>query len=239
MVKNVFSSKEKTTFALLFLCTMDLATIIEHTALKADTTLEDIKKLCREAQQHSFAGICIPPHFVRDAHRALGEERRIRIATVVGFPMGYASLAAKSEEIRRALEQGADDINAMINIAAVKSGSWEYVSQEIDGIARATHMRGKTLKLILECGLLTNDEIKKICAFAQDNKVKWLETSTGFHGYNTTPEMIKNLKHIAGPNFKIKAFGNINTLVEAKTLIEAGADMVGTSSGPEMLSKTK
>jgi deoxyribose-phosphate aldolase len=218
---------------------MDLSPIIEHTALKADTTLEDIKNLCREAQQHGLGGICIPPHFVKDAHRMLGEERRIRIVTVVGFPMGYTSLAAKSEEIRRALEQGADDIDAVINIAAVKSGSWEYVNQEIAGIALATHMRGKTLKLILECGLLTNDEIRQICAKALEHKVKWLETSTGFLGHNTSPDMVKNLKALAGPNFKIKASGGIKTAAEAKAMVDAGADRIGTSAGLEILNKAK
>jgi deoxyribose-phosphate aldolase len=198
---------------------MDLAKIIEYTALKADTTLEDIKRICREAQQYAMGGICIPPHFVRDAHRMLGEERRIRIVTAVGFPMGYTSLAAKSEEIRRAMEQGADDIDAVINIAAVKSGNWEYVHQEIDGIARATHMRGKTLKLILECGLLTPDEIRQICTFALENKVNWLDTSTGFHGHKTTPEMVRNLKNLVGPHFKIKASGLIRTAADAQTLI--------------------
>jgi deoxyribose-phosphate aldolase len=218
---------------------MDLATIIEHAALKADTTLEDIKKLCREVQQHGLGSICIPPHFVRDAHRILGEERRIRIVTVVGFPMGYTSLAAKSEEIRRAIEQGADDIDAMINLAAVKSGRWDYVHQEIDGIARATHLRGKTLKLILECSLLTNDEIRQICTIAQENKVKWLETSTGFLGHNTTTDMVKNLKTLAGPSFKIKATGDIKTAAEAKAMVEAGADRVGTSAGLEIMNKAK
>jgi deoxyribose-phosphate aldolase len=165
----------------------ELAKFIEHTVLKPDTTLSDVRRMCEEAQNHRFAGVCIPPLFVREARRILGENARIKVATVVGFPMGYSAIPAKSEEIKRALEEGADEIDAVINIAAVKSNNWNHVQHDIDAVALATHMRGRTLKIILECGLLTDTEIKKVCELAADARVVWLKTGTGFHGHLATP----------------------------------------------------
>ncbi|HNG88612.1 MAG TPA: 2-deoxyribose-5-phosphate aldolase, partial [Saprospiraceae bacterium] len=124
----------------------DLAKTLEHTLLRPDTTLPEVRRLCEEAQQHTFAGVCIPPLFVRDARRILGEDSRTRLVTVIAFPMGYTAIAAKSEEIKRAVDDGADDVDTVINLAAVKSGYWNHVEHDIDSVARAAHMRGRTLK---------------------------------------------------------------------------------------------
>ena len=120
----------------------ELAKHLEHTLLKPDCTLTEVRRLCEEAIQYQVAAVCVPPLFVRDARRMFPEISKIRVATVVGFPMGYNAIAAKSEEIKRALDEGADDIDAMVNLAAVKSGNWNHVHHDIDSIARATHMRG-------------------------------------------------------------------------------------------------
>src|SRR5262245_47813817 len=109
----------------------DLAKFIEHTVLKPDTTLTDVRRVCEEAQRYGFAAVCVPPLFVRDARRAVGDDSRIRVVTVVGFPMGYSAIPAKSEEIKRALEEGADDIDAVINLAAIKSNNWNHVAHDI------------------------------------------------------------------------------------------------------------
>jgi deoxyribose-phosphate aldolase len=224
---------EKTDFTLM----SELARFIEHTILKPDTTLADVRRVCEEAKTHGFAGICIPPLFVRDARRLLGDDSRIRLATVVGFPMGYSAIPAKSEEIKRALEEGADDIDAVINIAAVKSGNWNHVKHDIDGVALATHMRGRTLKIILECGLLTSEEIKKICELAAEARVAWLKTGTGFHGHPATPDMVRQLRAAASNGVKIKASGGIRTAKDAQALIDAGADRLGTSASLEIIGK--
>jgi deoxyribose-phosphate aldolase len=208
---------------------------IEHTYLKPDTTTADVRRICEEAMQHKFAAICIPPFFVREARRVLGEYSKVKLATVVAYPMGYSAIAAKSEEIKRAVDEGADDIDAVLNIAAVKSGMWNHVEHDIQGIALATHLRGKVLKLILEVGLLTQEEIQRVSALALEEKVKFLKTSTGMHGIPTTPEQVQLLKKVADPAFKIKASGGIRTRAEAEALVAAGADRIGTSSALQII----
>ncbi len=215
----------------------DLAKFIEHTALRADTTLADVRRMCEEAQKFDFAGICIPPLFVRDARRMLGEDSRIRIVTVVGFPMGYSAIAAKSEEIKRAVDDSVDEIDAVINIAAVKSENWNHVDRDIDSIVRAARLRGKTLKLILECGLLSPAEIRKVCEIADQSQVMWLKTGTGFQGHDATPEMVRTLRAIASPTVKIKAAGGIRTAQQAEALLAAGADRLGTSASIAVIGK--
>lgn len=215
----------------------EIPKLIEHTLLRPDTTLADIRNLCDEAIQHQFAAVCIPSFFVRDARRILGDASRIRLVTVVGFPMGYSGIAAKSEEIRRAIDDGADEIDAVINIAALKSNNWNHVSQDIDSVARATNLRGKILKLILECGLLTETEIGKVCELAQESHVTWLKTSTDMHGLSCTPEMLRTLRSLAHPTIKLDASGGIRTAEDARVLIAAGADRLGTSAALQMIGK--
>lgn len=213
----------------------EIAKYIEHTILKPDTSLTDLRRVCEEAHKHGFAGLCIPPHFVRDARRMMDDlNPKTRIVTVVGFPMGYSAIAAKSEEIKRATEDGADEIDAVINIAAIKSGQWNHVGNDIEAMSLATNMRGRTLKLILECGLLNQDEMSRICEMATESRVGWLKTGTGFHGHPATPEMVRILRALSPEHIKIKAAGGIRTLAEAEALIAAGADRIGTSSGVEM-----
>ncbi len=208
----------------------ELSRFIEHTLLKPDTSITEVRQLCADARQHGFYGVCVPPLYVRDARRLLGEDGAIRVVTVIGFPMGYTAIPAKSEEIRRALEEGADDVDVVINLAAVKSENWNHVNHDIDSVARATHMRGKTLKLILECGLLNEAEIRQICGFAEDARVTWLKTGTGFHGYPATTDMVRLLRAIAPASMKIKASGGIKTAKEAQDLLDAGADRIGTTA---------
>ena len=208
----------------------DLAGFIEHTLLKPDCSLQDVRRVCEEAIRCRFAGVCIPPYFVRDAKRLVGAESQIRVITVVGFPMGYTAIAAKSEEIKRAVDEGADEIDAVLHIAALKSDNWNHVQHDIEGIARATHMRGRTSKIILECGLLTEKEIRRAVEIAKAAGIHYLKTSTGFHGHPTTVEMVRLLKSISGVDMKIKAAGGIRTAETAKALIEAGSDRLGTSA---------
>jgi deoxyribose-phosphate aldolase len=149
--------------------------------------------------------------------------------------MGYASIAAKSEEIKRALDEGADDIDSVINIAAIKSDNWNHVTHDIESVARATHMRGRTLKLILECGLLTEAEIKRLADLALESRVAYLKTGTGFHGFPATPQMVRTLRALASPQIKIKAAGGIRTAADAQALLDAGADRLGTSASLDII----
>ncbi len=214
---------------------VDLTRFIEHTILKPDTTIKDVRRICEEAQQYKFAGVCVPPLYVRDACRVLGEDRRVRVVTVVGFPMGYTAIPAKSEEIKRAIDEGADDIDAVINIAAVKSENWNHVERDIEAIARATHMRGRTLKLILECGLLDEAEIRKLSDIAKAAEVKWLKTGTGFHNKPATADMVRLLRTIAPETMRIKAAGGIRNTRDAEAIIAAGADRIGASASLEII----
>lgn len=213
----------------------ELAKFIDHTVLKPDTTIADVRRICEEANTFKFAGVCIPPFYVRDARRLLGDDSRTRLVTVVGFPMGYNAIAAKSEEIKRAIDEGADEIDAVIHLAAIKSGNWNHVNHDVDSIARATHMRGKTLKLILECGLLTTEDLRQLCEMASIYRINWFQTGTGFHGFPATPEMVRTLKAMAPAGTKIKASGGIRKADGAKALIDAGADRLGTSASLEIV----
>jgi deoxyribose-phosphate aldolase len=218
----------------------EIAQYIEQTVLKPDTKLADVRRVCEEAKKHGFAGVCIPPFFVRDARKFLDDiSPKTRLVTVVGFPMGYSAIAAKSEEIKRATEEGADEIDAVVNIAAIKSGQWNHVRNDIEAVSLATNLRGRTLKLILECGLLSAEEIRRTCEFAIDSRVAWLKTGTGFHGHAATPEMVATLRAIAPSTIKIKAAGGIRTLAEAQGALEAGASRIGTSAGIEIVTMPK
>ncbi|MEZ4924663.1 MAG: deoxyribose-phosphate aldolase [Saprospiraceae bacterium] len=213
-----------------------MAKFLEHTVLKADTTLSDVQRICEEAVQFGFAAVCIPPCFVKEARRILGEDNPVRLATVVGFPMGYAALSAKSEEIKRALEEGANDIDAVINIAYVKSAQWNLVRRDIEGIALATSSRSGFLKLILEAGFLSQEELQSVCEIAIKAGVPCVKTGTGFQGFNATEAMVKALREQVGPSVKIKAAGGIRDAQTAQKLIDAGADLLGSSSSVNIVS---
>ncbi len=209
----------------------ELAKFLEHTIHKPDTTLNDVIRVCEEAIRFGFASVCIPPPFIRDARRVLGERNKLRLATLVGFPMGYSAISAKSEEIKRALDEGADDINAMLNLTQVKSKLWNNVGRDIDGLALATQTKGGILKLIVECSLLTNEELQKVSELAAEASVPWLQTNTGFLGNDATIEMVQTLRRIAGDNVKIMAVAGTQTVSVARSLLDAGADRLVTSSG--------
>lgn len=218
---------------------LDIAKSIEHTLLRPDTRLDDVKILCEEAQKYGFAGVCVPPLYVRDCKRILEDASpKIQVVTVVGFPMGYAAIAAKSEEIKRATDEDADEIDAVVNIAAIKSGQWNHVANDIEALAMATNMRGKSLKLIVECGLLTPEELAKVCGLAAVSRVAWLKTGTGFHGHSATPDMVRTLRALAPDSIKIKAAGGIRTRAEALALLEAGAERLGCSASVAIVTST-
>jgi deoxyribose-phosphate aldolase len=212
---------------------MNVAKITEHTLLKPDATSAQIKLLCQEALLHEFYGVCIPPYFVRETARSINE--RMKIVTVVGFPMGFSTIPAKVEEIKKAFNEGCDEVDAVVSIAAVKSGNWAYVKTELESMMRAVAMRGKILKLIIEPSFLTNDEIKKVLEIATSEGVQYIKTSTGFFGHPTTVEQVKFIRANLTPKIKIKASGGIKTIEQIQKLVAAGADRIGTSNGVKML----
>ncbi|MCS6928521.1 MAG: deoxyribose-phosphate aldolase [Saprospiraceae bacterium] len=223
-----------------FLSTVDLmlnlTEVIEHTLLKPDCTPDEIRRLCKEAVKYGFWGVCVPPYYVRDAKRFLEKDLlQVRVCTVIGFPMGYSATVAKSEEIKRAFDDGADEIDAVLNIAAVKSKQWNHVERDVDAIATATRLRNGISKLILECALLTDEEIRQVVEIARRTGIHFLKTSTGFLGYPATEAMVQQLKQLANGELKIKAAGGIRTRAQAEALLRAGADRLGTSASVEIV----
>ena len=208
---------------------MDLAAYIDHTILIPNCTANDIKRVCEEAIEYGFFAVCIPPYYVRQAARLL-EETPVKIVTVVGFPMGYAAIPAKVEEIKRAIDEGADEIDIVINITAVKNGDWAHVRNDIDGVTMAVHLKGKKVKVIFETALLEDIEILKLCNICKEVGVDFVKTSTGYQG-GATVEQVKMLRANLPETIKLKASGGIRTTETARQMIAAGADRIGTSSG--------
>lgn len=216
---------------------MELAGLIEHTLLKSDADLNQIKKLCEEAVENNFAGVCIPPFYVPDAKIFVGDSE-VNIVTVVGFPMGYTAISSKVEEVKRAIDEGADEIDMVINLCALKDGKWAHVRNDIDSVTRATHLKGKVMKVILETGLLSVDEIRKLCELCVELGVNYVKTSTGFNGGGATLEAVKIMKEaVSGSSVQIKASGGIKTREFAEQLVNAGAGRLGTSSSLAIIGK--
>jgi len=206
-----------------------IANIIDHTLLKPNTTKDEINKLCAEAIEYGFASVCVTPYFVSHCQNVLLDSQ-VKVCTVVGFPLGISSSFAKVEAIKRAVSDGADEVDAVINIAAVKDNNWNYVRNEIQSFTRATHLKGKLIKLIVEATMFDAEQLKKICDLANTEEIDFIKTCTGFNG-SATPEMVAKLKGMLIPEIKIKASGGIKTKLQAQALIEAGASRLGSSNG--------
>jgi deoxyribose-phosphate aldolase len=209
---------------------MKLHTVIDHTLLKADTALADIERLCAEARDHDFAAVCVPPYFVAKAAQFL-EDAPVKVATVIGFPLGYAPTVAKVAEIQRAIEEGADEFDAVINLAALKSGDWNHVRSDLDRVITACHLRSKTVKIIIESGLLNRDELIRVCELLNELKPDFAKTSTGFNGVGAEIEAVTLMRKVLHPDIRIKASGGIRTADDTRAFLQAGASRIGTSSG--------
>lgn len=212
----------------------ELAKKIDHTILKPDCTFTDIEKLCEEAKIYNFASVCVPPYYVKEASKQL-ENSLTKVTTVIGYPMGYSTTPAKVEEVKRAIVEGVDELDAVVNICAIKQNNWSYVRNDIDSMTRAAHLRGKIVKIILEIDLLTKSEIEQVCKICYDVEANYIKTSTGHQKNLITSEDIKYLKSIVNPIIKIKASGGIKTQKQAIDLLEAGADRLGASASLEII----
>ena len=210
-----------------------IANIIDHTLLKPDTTKEEMTKLCAEAKEYGFASVCVPPYFVAHCKGELNDSS-VKICTVVGFPLGFDSSFAKVEAIKRAISDGADEIDAVVNIAAIKDENWSYVRNEVQSFTRATHLKGKLLKLIFETALLEKEDLEKLCDLVNQEEVDFVKTSTGFNG-GASKEIVAQLRKLLRPEIKIKASGGIDTSDKAIQLVKAGANRIGTSKALQLI----
>lgn len=214
---------------------MNISSRIDHTLLKPDCSHTDVRKWVEEAILYQFANVCIPPYMVKEAARLL-ENHKTGVCTVIGFPFGYNSTPIKVEEIKRAIDDGADELDAVINISAVKCGDWSFVSNDIESMVRSAQMKDKKIKIILETGLMTQEEISKLCGIIQDSKPDFVKTSTGFNGPGANVEIIQVLREKLSTDIKIKASGGIKSKSGAEKLIQAGADRIGSSNSVLLVS---
>lgn len=208
---------------------MSIARYIDHTILKPTTSLEDIKKLCSEAVEYSFAAVCVPPYFVSESFELL-KDTDVKIATVVGFPFGYNYYAAKVTEAEVAIEDGADELDMVMNIAAFKNGDIDYIKEEVQNILQITQGSNAILKIIIETGLLTDDEIIQCCELYKNYPVDFLKTSTGYAEKGASVEAVSLMRQHLPEHIQIKASGGIKTFEFAKALLKAGATRLGCSA---------
>ena len=204
---------------------------IDHTLLKAVATWEDIKVLCDEAIEYGTASVCVPACYISRIHETYGD--KINICTVVGFPLGYSVTEAKVLETRKAIEDGANEIDMVINISDVKNGDFEKVTEEIAALKEACG--DKILKVIIETCYLTEEEKIAMCKSVTEAGADYIKTSTGFGTAGATIEDIRLFKKYIGPNVKMKAAGGVKTVADLEMFINEGCDRIGTSSAVNML----
>lgn len=212
---------------------MEINKYIDHTNLKMDATSKDIAKLCREAMEYNFETVCVHPCYVTLAKELL-EDSNVGVCTVIGFPLGMNTPKTKAFEAIDAVENGADEIDMVINVGALKDKDYDYVKSEIEEIRDS--IDGKTLKVIIETSLLTKEEIKKMTEICNETFVNFIKTSTGFGSRGASLEDIKIMNDNKNEVLEIKAAGGIKNYKQAKAFIEAGATRLGTSSGVEIAS---
>lgn len=213
---------------------MELNKYIDHTLLKADATEDKIKKLCKEAKKYDFMAVCINPTNINIAKEEL-KATNIKICTVIGFPLGASTSETKVFEAENAIKKGADEIDMVLNIGAVKSKKYDRVLEDINGVVEEVHKKSKIIKVILETCLLDKDEIIKVLELIKVTGADYVKTSTGFSTAGAKISDISLMRKILGPNMGIKASGGIRNLETAKKMIEAGANRLGVSAGVQIM----
>ena len=212
----------------------NLAFCIDHTFLKPTTLLADIINLCDEALQYHFAAVCIPQLFVKKAKEFL-QESEVKVATVIGFPFGYSAIEAKVAEIILAIVDGVDELDVVINISAIKNNDWQFLANEINIIMPVVKNKNKIIKIIIESGILTNEEIIRCCDLYGAASVDFLKTSTGYAEKGATIETVKLIRNHLADAIQIKACGGIRNYEFASQLINAGASRLGCSSSIQII----
>lgn len=202
---------------------------IDHTILKPVTVTAQIKNVCAEAKQYEFAAVCVPPLFVKKSKELL-EGSKVKVATVIGFPFGYSAIEAKLAEILLAIVDGADELDVVINFTAIKNNDWLYAANEINHLIPVIRKNDKVIKVIIESGVLTQDELLKCCELYGAAGIDYLKTSTGFAEKGATVEAVKIMRENLPEHVQIKASGGIKTFEFAAQLIAAGATRLGCSA---------
>jgi deoxyribose-phosphate aldolase len=215
---------------------MNIARYIEHTNLSPTLTISAIDKLVEEAKQHNFFGVCVPPFWVKRAQREIGTAD-IALVSVAGFPLGYNMTETKLDEIKRALDNGADEIDVVWNVTSFKTGlPWTKI--EIAKCSKLVHDHQKLLKVIIETAYLSDAEIEQACKLCADAGADFVKTSTGFAPVGATVEHVTLMKKSLPPSVGIKASGGIKNQQQTLALIDAGAIRIGTSSGVSIVNQS-
>lgn len=207
----------------------ELAAVIDHTLLRPDATLEEIDRLCDEARRFSFAAVCVNGVHVRRAAELL-QITGVRVCSVVAFPLGAMALEVKVHEAQRALDDGASEIDMVMNVGALKGGNDAFVHRDVSGVAELCHGRDAKLKVILETCLLTDPEKIRACLAAKAAGADFVKTSTGFGRAGATLEDVALMRRTVGPTLGIKAAGGVRTAADARALLAAGATRIGASA---------
>ena len=213
---------------------MNYNKMIDHTVLKADTPLETVKRICDEAMEYGFACVCINPCHVAYCADYL-KDSDVNVCTVIGFPLGANTSATKAFETKDAIANGADEIDMVMNIGALKDKNYDLVRDDVKAVVEAAN--GTLVKVILETCLLTEDEIKKACELCVEAKADFVKTSTGFSTRGATIEDVKIMKAAVQGKAKVKAAGGVRTHEDMVKIVEAGADRIGTSAGCSLVEK--
>lgn len=220
----------------------NIASYIDHTLLKPDTAQEQIIKLCDEAKEYKFASVCVNPYWVSLCHNLL-KESPVKVCTVIGFPLGANHTAVKVAETLKALEDGADEIDMVINIGAIKSGKIADVEADIravtDEVKKVTNNNQTLVKVILETCLLTEEEKILACQICEKAGADFVKTSTGFSTGGATVDDVKLMKKTVGNRLEVKASGGVRDYNTAMAMIRAGATRIGTSSGINIILNKK
>ncbi|MGZ2417610.1 deoxyribose-phosphate aldolase [Staphylococcus caledonicus] len=211
---------------------MNYAKFIDHTLLKPESTREQITKIVDEAKEYGFKSVCVNPTHVNYAAKEL-KDSDVLVCTVIGFPLGTTTTEVKMFETEDAIKNGASEIDMVINVGALKDGRYEDVQKDIEGVVGAAN--GKTVKVIIETVLLTDEEKVKACELAKETGADFVKTSTGFAGGGATPEDVKLMKDTVGNDLEVKASGGVRNLEDFNKMIEAGATRIGASAGVQII----
>lgn len=211
---------------------MTYAKYIDHTLLKSNATKQEIETLCQEAKTYHFASVCVNPYWVSYCHELL-KDTDVKVCTVVGFPLGATPSVVKAYETKVAIEDGADEIDMVINIGALKDRNLELVKRDIqDGVSAAN---GRVVKVIIETCLLDDEEKVLACELSKEAHATFVKTSTGFSTGGATVHDVKLMKETVGDACQVKASGGVRTFEDMKAMIDAGASRIGTSSGVKLV----
>jgi len=213
-----------------------VAALIDHTLLKPEATPDQIAQLCYEARKHGFASVCVNPTHVGLCAQLL-HGSPVKVCTVIGFPLGATSPETKAFETQQAIDEGASEIDMVINIGAIKAKDYEHAVRDVRSVVRAAHAKGAIVKVIIEAALLTDEEKIAACLISKEAGADFVKTSTGFGPGGATVADVALMRKVVGPGMGVKAAGGIRNLADAQKMIAAGATRIGASAGVKILAE--